>query len=173
MPVKSVDKECKAITSMDWLYHLHFVRGQFTECQKQIDRFYFKSEYSFYLNGLISLRTNGDVNCALNCFNQLHSKNNVHSIRAIAKCLLISGNHNSVVELIRDKGLIVAPLDWQLWYILGLAYHHLNNLPLAKDAFQHSIQSTNRSDPFLALANCYLIENDLKGAIYVLRKASE
>lgn len=169
----NLEKDLKSISSLNWLYHLHFIRGETDQCKKQIDRFDFKSEYSTYLKGLIYLRTDGDVKSALECFNQMHSRKNVTYIKATAKCLLLSGNHVAVIELVRDRGLTIAPLDWQLWYMLGLSYFHLNNLPLAKDAFQHSIQSTNKSEPFLALTKCYLQDEDVKGAIFVLRKAAE
>ncbi|KAI1289243.1 Bardet-Biedl syndrome 4 -like protein [Halotydeus destructor] len=166
-------KEFKPIESLNWLYHLHYVRSEFEICEKQMDRFKPESEYAMYLKGLIQLRNGGNVRGALDCFSQTKSLANPVYIKAIVRCLVLLGRHQSVCDLVRETALTQAPSDWQLWHMLGLAHYHLGNVPLAKDAFQHSLQTTNRSDPFVQLSLCHIAENDFKSAIFVLRRASE
>lgn len=168
---KIIEVKCKE--SYNWLIHLHYIRGEYDLCHQRIKAINITSEYSYYLRGLIALRSKGDVKSALNFFNQILSKNNATFIKAIARCLMIWGKHNVVCDLIQENGLRIAPNDWQLWYILGNSYLHLGNIASAKDAFQHSLQTSNQVDPFLSLALCHSIESDYKSAIFVLRRAAE
>ncbi|RWS12761.1 Bardet-Biedl syndrome 4-like protein [Dinothrombium tinctorium] len=163
--------ELKNKESYNWLYHLHYIRGEFETCEKQIQKHNAKSEYASYLIGLIKLRQS-DVKGAITEFTSIKSNETTY-VKAIARCLMLLGRHSNVCELIRESGLKLSPNDWQLWHILGTAYMHLGQISLAKDAFQHSLQATNQIEPFLLLSQCHLIESDTKSAIFVIRRATE
>lgn len=171
--VKPPSNELRCKQAYNWLLHLHYVRGEYDFCCDQINRIECTSEYSWYLKGLISLRDKGNVKEALGYFNQIKSLSNVYYIKAVIRCLLLLGRHTEVSEVIRETGLRMAPNDWQLWFILGNCYFHSGNIPLAKDAYQHSLQNSNTVEPFLLLAQCHSIEGDSKSAIFVLRRAAE
>ena len=165
------DLKCKEI--YNWLIHLHYIRGEYHLIDQLIDQVNFKSEYFLYLKGLIELRKSGDVKKTLSFFNQIKSFNNPTYIKAAVRCIMLLGNHNYVCDIIKETGLRLAPNDWQLWNMLGNSYFHLGNINLAKDAYQHCIQTTNQIEPFLSLSKCHSIEGDNKLAIFVHKSASE
>lgn len=176
--------ELKSKENFNWLLHLHYVRGEYDLFEKQLDLIKANSSYSWYLRGLIVLRRTGNVKEGLKYFTHITQSTNgpiyhdVSHIKAIARCLLLLGQHNQVCELVRDTGLRLYPNDWQLCHMLGECYLHLGNISSAKDAFQRAIQNSNQLtnnhvSPFLLLAQCFTIEGDQKAAISVLRKASE
>ena len=168
----SVPKEFPPIERYNWLYHIHYVRGEYDQCVKQIETYKTRSEYAIYLTGLIKLRE-GDAKTALTSFNSLKSINNSTYIKAIARCLMLLGRHQNVVDLIKEIGLKVSPNDWQLWTLLGNALLYMGSIVAAKDAFQNALQTTNQIEPFIALAQCHIAEQDCKSAIFVLRRATE
>jgi len=92
VPILSHRAGLKPIQSLNWLYHLHYVRGEFDLCEKQIDRFDFRSEYALYLKGLIKLRNQGDVRAALEAFNEIKALNNPTYIKAVVRCFVLLGN---------------------------------------------------------------------------------
>ena len=97
-------KEFAPIERYNWLYHIHYVRGEYDQCLKQMDTYKSRSEYATYLTGLIRLRE-GDAKSALNSFNSLKSINNSTYIKAIARCLTLLGRHQNVCDLIKEIGL--------------------------------------------------------------------
>lgn len=170
--------ELKCRDSYNWLLHLYYVRGEYDYLERLLNNLQMRSGYSWYLKGLIALR-NCSVQEALKNFDKIASSSSshviqdIHHIKAVSRCLLLLGKHHQVIELIRETGLKHCSGDWQLWFMLGDCYLHCGNIPLAKEAFQHAIQNSTQLEPFLQLANCYLIEEDYKNAILVLRKANE
>jgi Bardet-Biedl syndrome 4 protein len=165
-------KEIAPIERYNWLYHIHYVRGEYQQCLNQIEKYSTQSEYSIYLTGIIKLRE-GDAKNALIAFNSLKSINNTTYIKAIARCLMLLGRHQNVCDLIKEVGLKVTPNDWQLWYLFGNALLYMGNIVQAKDAFSNALQTTNQIDPFISLAQCHIAESDYKSAIFVLRRATE
>lgn len=170
-PVK-FSKELLPFERYNWLYHIHFVRNDFEACVEEMGRLESESEYCLFLKGLIRLRE-GSAKSALQQFNQLKSINNTTYIKAIARCLLILGKHQSVCDIIKEVGLKVAHNDWQLWTLYGYALLFLGNTQQAKEAFQSALQNTSQVEPFIALAKCQIAEMDFKSAIFVLRRATE
>lgn len=170
--MSSAVKEIQPIERYNWLYHIHFVRGEYDECMQQIERRKTNSEYAVYLQGLIKLRQ-GDAKAALNAFQSLNSINNPIYIKAVARCLMLLGRHQNVADLVREVGLKASPNDWQLWSLYGNSLLFQGNIQLAKDAFQNALQTTNQIEPFLSLAQCHIVEGDNKSAIFVLRRATE
>lgn len=168
----SIPKELPPAERYNWLYHIHYIRGEHDLCLKQMERYNTGSEYSTYLRGLISLRE-GNAKSALNSFNSLKSMNNSTYIKAIARCLMLLGRHQNVCDLIKEIGLKVSPNDWQLWSLYGNALLYMGSIQLAKDAFQNALQTTNQIEPFISLAQCHIAESDYKSAIFVLRRATE
>jgi Bardet-Biedl syndrome 4 protein len=155
------------------MYHLHFIKHEFDQCEKQIDRLGYESDYSKYLKGMIRLRK-GDTQSALSIFSSLSSSSPDHtSFKAMTRCLVLLGHHQTVCDLVREKSMYASPSDSQVWSLIGTSFLHTGNLPLARDAFTRAMQSTNRPDPFLSLSKVHLKEGDQKSAILVLRKASE
>ena len=166
--------DLKPIDSLNWLYHLHYVRGEYEIVQNKIKRFSFKSDYSNYIMGLIELNEpKGDVSAALEYFNQIKSANNPVYLKIIIRSLLLMGKHSKVVDLIRESALLSSPNDWHLWHMLGISHFHLNNLYLAKDAFSHAIQYTNKPGPYVFLCRVHVADGDIGSAIAVLRRAHE
>ena len=39
-------KEIKAVESLNWMYHLHYIRGEYDMCEKQMNRFGYMSSYA-------------------------------------------------------------------------------------------------------------------------------
>ena len=166
-------KEIKAVESLNWMYHLHYIRGEYDMCEKQMNRFGYMSSYAMYLKGMIRLK-GGKVNEALKIFTDMSVKSpDPVSFKAMTRCLILLGRHATVCDLVRDRGMYASPSDSQVWHLIGTSFYHQGSYALAKDAFQKSMQSTNRPDPFLMLAKVHLKEGDAKSAILVLRKASE
>lgn len=171
--------ELKCKDNYNWLLHLHYVRGEYNQLERFIDNLAIKSSYSYYLQGLIALRSSASVQEALKMFDKIASLSNLEAIsdlyhiKAVARCYLLLGQHQKVIELIRENGLKYYPNDWQLWSMLGNCFLHSQNISQAKNAFQHAITNSTQIEPFLHLANCCMIDGDYKTAIFVLRKASE
>lgn len=142
--------------------------------EKQMDRFGFESDYGTYLKAITRLRK-GDATSALDILYTIDmtTRPDPTIVKAISRCLMLLGKHTRVCDLVREKNMFASPSDWQVWYTIGISFFHSGNMPLAKDAFQRAIQSTNRSDPYLFLARCHQTEGDVKSAIFILRKASE
>lgn len=151
---------------------MHYIRGEYDLCERQMEKCNAKSEYGTYLNGLIKLRQ-GDAKLALMAFNSIKTVSNPTYIKAVAKCLMYLGRHQNVCDIIREVGLKIAPNDWQMWSLYGNALLFQGNIALAKDAFQNALQTTNQIEPFLSLAQCHIAESDHKSAIFVLRRATE
>jgi Bardet-Biedl syndrome 4 protein len=167
------NKEIKAIESLNWVYHMHYIRGEFEMCEKQMDRFGYMSNYALYLKGMIRLKS-GKVNEALKIFTDMSTKSqNPMSFKAMIRCLILLGRHATVCELVRDRGMYASASDAQVWYLIGTSFYHQGSYALAKDAFQKATLSTNKPDAFLMLAKVHLKEGDSKAAILVLRRASE
>lgn len=156
---------------LNWLLHLHFVRREYVRCEGLLQRSEGSSDYGHYLRGLIYLQKDGDARSALELFSS--QPGNHLCLRACLRCLVLLGQHQKVHDLIRERGLVADPSDWQIWNLIGTSFFHLGNFPLAKDALQRATQATNRSEPFLALSKCYMADGDVKSAVFVLRKASE
>lgn len=78
-----------------------------------------------------------------------------------------------MVGLLKENALLLNANDWQLWNLLGCELLHLFDLSAAKEAFQHALQTTNQTEPFVFLSQCHLLESDPKSAIFVLRRAIE
>lgn len=170
--VRPFAKELLPFERYNWLYHIHFVRNDFTTCTEEMDRLQVESEYCLYLKGLIKLRQ-GNAKSALQQFNLLKSVNNTTYIKAIARCLLILGKHQNVCDIVKEIGLKVAHTDWQLWTLYGYALLFNGATIQAKEAFQSALQNTSQVEPFIALAKCQIAESDFKSAIFVLRRATE
>lgn len=162
------------VESLDWLYHMHFVRSEFAECEKQIQRSVHKSDYGHYLRSLIRLREDGDAVAALTHLQHVQQKDNSAVLKTGIRCLVLSGRHAQVVDGMRERGLVACPADWQVWLLIGLSFRHMGNVSRARDAFQRATQCTStQAQPFLLLAQSHVVDNDTKSAIFVLRKACE
>lgn len=110
-------KEVKPIESLNWMYHLHYIKGEFDQCEKQIDRTGYQSDYAHHLKGMIKLRK-GETKDALNIFSE------IKDYKAMTRCLVLLGQHQTVTDLVRDKSMYASPSDSAIWSLIGTSFLH-------------------------------------------------
>ena len=77
--------------TLNWLLHLHYVRGEFDRLEQLTLYDHQPSDYALYLRGLVQLRQRSDVKAALRSFSTIQSTSETLYSKAVARCLMLLG----------------------------------------------------------------------------------
>lgn len=79
--------------TLNWLLHLHYVRGEFDRLEQMTLCDHKPSDYALYLRGLVQLRQRSEVKAALRSFSTIQSTNEPLYSKAVARCLMLLGKN--------------------------------------------------------------------------------
>eukprot|EP00698_Gefionella_okellyi_P010321 TRINITY_DN2671_c0_g1_i1.p2 TRINITY_DN2671_c0_g1~~TRINITY_DN2671_c0_g1_i1.p2 ORF type:complete len:417 (+),score=95.43 TRINITY_DN2671_c0_g1_i1:86-1336(+) len=160
----------------NWLMHTLYVRQEFDECFKVVDKQLQtcpQSEYALYIKALIK-RQKGEITESLQLFQQATALNpqNVANLKQVGRSLYLLGRHRTAIEMY-DEAQKLAADDWEILHNKGLCYIYLKQLDQAIDCFKRANAIQKHDATFMQLGKAFTLKEDFKAAIDVYKEALE